>query len=211
MSRAILTESLAPVPSSCSVFRTRVEILEGSFTGEQMQKVSSKRTYSLVGDIVYDSMRKFSEWYRERFEEDPEGWISLEVTSCGGGTYTASAMIDLMLHIRKVNIQTVALGDVSSMAVPLFMAGGVRVVSPRTHFFLHELGRTFEGSTRWTTRELRNVASNLETQEKLYSEFVALRSDGKLTSEQVLKLMQVETHLYGKEAVDLGLAHEVVE
>lgn len=176
-----------------------------------MQKISSKRTYSFVGDIVYDSMRKFSEWYRELFEEDPSGWIQLEITSCGGGTYTASAMIDLILHVRKSNIQTVALGDVSSMAVPLFMTGGVRIVSPRTHFFLHELGRTFEINSRWTTREIQNIASNLETQERFYSEFVSSRSEGRLTTNQVMKLMQAETHLYGKEAIKLGLAHEMCE
>jgi hypothetical protein len=31
-----------------------------------------------------------------------------------------------------------------------------------------------------------------------------------MTAEQVFKLMQAETHLYGKEVVDLGLAHEVI-
>ncbi len=175
-----------------------------------MQKVSSDRTYIFTEPINNDSLKKLSEWYRKQHDMEPEGWVSIEITCAGGSTAVGLAAIDLMTVIRKGRIQTIGLGDVSSMAIPLFMAGDYRVVTPRTHFLIHEGGFTFSKDTRWTISEVENALDELKVDRSFYTEYVASRSSGKLTPERIIGMMQANTHLRGAEAVELGIAHELI-
>jgi ATP-dependent protease ClpP protease subunit len=174
-----------------------------------MHYVSGKRTYHLYGDINHDSMRIFSSWYREHVSEDSGSWLRLCITSGGGGIIPGFGVIDFVLSIQKTQIQTVALGDVSSMAIPLFLMGEQRIVSSRTTFLIHEMGRNFSKDCMYSTKEIRQMLQRLELQEKVYSEFVAKRSCGKLSSEECLKFMREETSLTAEDALRLGLAHEI--
>ena len=174
-----------------------------------MNIVSNKRTYHFMGDIDEKNMRELSTWARERLEEDKDGWISLLITSVGGSVSSGFGFIDHMLEIQKAHIQTTALGHTNSMAVPLFMCGERRIVTSRTNFLLHEIGRTFEQHCRWSSSELRRLVKHFDAQEKMYAEFIANRTDGKTSATEILKMMQEETSLWAEDIIRLGLAHEV--
>ena len=174
-----------------------------------MHIVSAKRTYHLVGSINEDGIRTFSNWYREKASEDSEDWISLLISSGGGWTSGGFALIDLIMSIHKRKLQTVALGLVNSMAIPLFLAGERRICSPRTTFYFHEMSSTFKSDERLTISEMRHYLDGLVTSQKMYAEFVASRTGGQLSAEKVEQMMQGQTYLNAKQALELGLAHEI--
>jgi ATP-dependent protease ClpP protease subunit len=97
------------------------------------------------------------------------------------------------------------------MAIPLFMAGEHRVVTPRTHFLIHEVGYSFNKDSRCSITELQNTLNDMNADQLVYAEYVAARSGGKLTTEEVLRMMRANTHLRGAEAVKLGIAHELID
>lgn len=175
-----------------------------------METVSSDRTYMLTEGINNESVRKLAEWYRKQHDAEAEGWVSIEIMCGGGSTVAGSAAIDLITIIRKGRIQTIGLGDVSSMAIPLFMTGEHRVVTPRTHFLFHELGFSFSKDSRWTVTELEETVREIRADQALYAKYVATRSRGKLTANRVIEMMRSNTHLRGAEAVKLGIAHELI-
>ena len=175
-----------------------------------MHKVSSERTYILAESINDESLRKLSEWYSKQYDTEPQGWVSIEITCGGGNNFAGYAAIDLMTIVRKGRIQTIGLGDVSSMAVPLFMAGEHRVVTPRTHFLLHEVGFSLSKDSKWNITELQNFLNDMKDDQQVYAEYVAARSEGKLNTDDVICMMRANTHLRGTEAVKLGIAHELM-
>jgi|ERR1700733_7547772 len=174
-----------------------------------MEKISSKRTYNLMGDINVENMRKLYEWYWARITEDAEGWLSFIITSGGGLNSHGIGFFDLLTSIQKSKIQTTALGDASSIAVLIFMAGEHRVISPRTSFLLHETGRSFDKDQRYSTSDVRKALEYMETFEKMYSKTIAERSDGKITGEKVLEMMRKETIVNAEQALEFGFAHEI--
>jgi|SRR5579872_3366069 len=174
-----------------------------------MHIVIAKRTFHLFGDINDENMRNFLAWYREHATEDSTSWLSLCITSGGGSITGGFGAIDFALSIQKMQLQTVALGAVSSMAIPLFLTGQHRVVSPRTTFLIHEMGTTFNKDCRYSTSEFRKGLHTLELREKMYSEFVESRTEGKFSATDCLKMMREEVLLEAPDVLRLGLAHEI--
>lgn len=174
-----------------------------------MHTISNKRTYHLVGSIHDENTKQISTWLRERTEEGPEDWLQILITSGGGSNVLGCGLIDLAICFQKARIQTVGLGNISSMAIPLFLMGENRVVSPRSVFYFHEVGLNFKKEEDVSVTKMASYLEGLRIQERFYLDFVESRTNGKLTAGRVKELEREETRLTASQAVEFGLAHEI--
>lgn len=155
-----------------------------------MHVIAGKRVYHLIGDLNSESIKSLSAWYRENAVQSSEEWLSLMITSGGGWVDGTFGLIDYFLGIQRAKLQTVVLGQANSMAISLFLAGEQRVCTPRSTFFFHEMGRTFNKDTRWSISETRSQLEALEKMQIYYAELVATRTSGRFEVSEVIQAMK---------------------
>lgn len=142
-------------------------------------------------------------------EKDPSRPVTLFITSPGGTVRAAIAFFELM-RLLKPNLNTVALGEVNSMAVPVFLAGARRFITEHSKIFLHEVGRVFEKDVYFGGRKIQKISKEVHADQRRYASIVAKCSGGKLSNKRVVELMLANVTLNAKDAVKFGLAHEIL-
>jgi ATP-dependent Clp protease, protease subunit len=136
--------------------------------------------------------------------------INLIVTSHGGPTGIGMSFYDTMRSVYKPRLNTVGSGDVDSSGIIIFLAGEKRFLTPNTTLLLHLAGRTFDSSKRLTTPEMESIIKEDKLKDFQYASVIAERCNGKLTIQKVLDLMANNTVLTASEAVELGIAHAIL-
>lgn len=129
--------------------------------------------------------------------------FTLLINSPGGSVDSAMSFYNVT---KKTNakIKTVCVGTASSAATILFCSAEKRLISRRSYIFLHSISSTGTLGINAT----KNINDFL-TQN--YAEVIALVTGGKLTTEDVIKMMKEETFISGEEAVKLGIATELTD
>ena len=139
--------------------------------------------------------------------QDPERDIIMYINSPGGSFTALTAIYDTMMYIRP-QIQTVCLGQASSAAAILLMAGqyGKRLALPNARVMIHQPSSSGE----------RGQASDIEIQA---AEALRIRSWLEDTIsfhtgqpvEQVRKDIERDKFLTAQEALEYGLIDQVLE
>jgi ATP-dependent protease ClpP protease subunit len=174
--------------------------------------INLENVYQLVGNINDDSIKAMTSWFVTRVTKKEQGdKLFLVVNSCGGVISSSYAFIDIVLASKNVVLDTFAVGDVSSMAIPIFLTGQRRIVAPSTTMTIHEVGKSFTKDSRYSLSELCHIVGSLQRSQDLYANFVSSKSDGKLSTNRVMEMMKIATEIGAKEAVELGLAHEIMD
>ncbi len=166
----------------------------------------TKNSYLFMGNINSESVEKLIRWFVARAAESTH--LHLTINSSGGWVDTAFAFVDIVTN-SQVRLDTLVIGEASSMAIPMFLTGEHRVVAPNSRFRFHELGRSFGKDTRYSTTEMRNILSSLDDSQRIYAEFVSKKSLN-IASEGILDMMKEEVTINASQAVKLGLAHKIL-
>ncbi|HOY11453.1 MAG TPA: hypothetical protein PLK71_02945, partial [Candidatus Paceibacterota bacterium] len=74
---------------------------------------------------------------------------------------------------------------------------------------IHLGGRTMDGDRRFSSAEINSMAREDNIKDRQYATLLAKES-GRLTTNEVLRLMQKNTVLTAAEIVKLGLAHCII-
>lgn len=127
--------------------------------------------------------------------------ITMYIHSPGGEIGAGFALIDIMEKC-KCTIKTIAVGEVASMAVPIFLAGtmGQRYISKHTFLMLHP-GST--GTSDYISFAKSRIL-NAEELEKMYNDYVISRSN--LPERILVEAKNKERYLTAKECLKYGLA-----
>lgn len=163
----------------------------------------------IYGDLVA------SQWFEDETSADSfrrelqsmanDGVIELNVhiDSYGGAVSTGWAVYNALKDYPGT-VNTFADGFVASAAVYPFLAGSRRAANPMSAFFLHQAWTYVDGNAD----ELRKAADDLEKFNAIGLEaFAAVGID----KDKVLELEKDETWLTASEAMELGLATEVID
>jgi ATP-dependent Clp protease protease subunit len=157
--------------------------------------------YMLFEDINEDSSYRLCEYLlKANMICDPNDTLSLFINSGGGSVTDGWAIIDVM-ESSRINISTVAMGCIASMAVLIFVAGnpGMRIMTPKTAVMTHQFSTAFWGKQHELIAA-RKFHDTLETQfiehfvrhtkmtEKQVREILLKPSDTWLTAQECLKL-----------------------
>lgn len=169
------------------------------------------RMIEYLGMVNYATSERILEEIRDLVSENPEGEISMLVTCAGGPSGTAMGFYDTVRSVIKPKLTTIGSGDVDSSGVIIFLAGDKRYVTKNTTLLFHLAGSSFESGKRYTANEIDAILREYRLKDFQYASIVAERSNGRLTSEQVLSMMEKNTILTPLELVSYGLANAILK
>jgi len=170
------------------------------------------RSVQYFGVVNYATTERVIEEITRLLVNDPYGDIILSVTSAGGPTGTAMSFYDHMRYVLKAPLITIGSGDVDSSGIIIFLSGEKRYITKNTTLLLHRAGRVFEGDNkRITAAELEAMFREDNLKDFQYASVLAERSNGRLTTEKTLQLMDANTILTPVEMISLGLAHGILD
>ena len=170
------------------------------------------RSVQYFGVVNYATTERVIEEVTRLMVNDPYDDIVLSVTSAGGPTGTAMSFYDHMRYVLKAPLITIGSGDVDSSGIIIFLSGEKRYITKNTTLLLHRAGRVFEGDNkRITAAELEAMFREDNLKDYQYASVLAERSNGRLTTEKPLELMDANTILTPVEMLSLGLAHGILD
>lgn len=173
----------------------RTIFLSGVITEESSGDVINHLLTLIENDDQEDKKQK--EYNRED--------IKLFIKSRGGNTTDMFGMIDV-IESSKTPINTYAIGNIESAAVPLFMSGRKRYIYKNTEVMIHSCSSRARGKIQ----DMAEYISNVEIIQKMVDEYILSKS--KISEERLKEIREkkLDWYLYADEAIKLGIADEIV-
>lgn len=150
--------------------------------------------------------------------QNPDKPIKLYINSPGGSVTAGLAIYDTMQFV-KTPVHTMVMGQAASMGSFLAQAGaaGHRYVLPESRTMIHRVSsgtRGTSGSVHVQELEFEDARRHFEESKRLNQRLTELyvkhNTAGK-TYEELFETMKFDTFLSAQEAVDAGLADQVIE
>lgn len=130
--------------------------------------------------------------------------INLSINSMGGSVLEGNAIYALLKrHSAYVNV-TID-GFACSMASSIAMAGDKVTMSCNSMLMIHNPLTWAYGNSV----ELRKAADGLDAMGEAFRQTYLVKAGDKLTEEKLIEMLDAETYLTAKEALELGLCDEV--
>jgi ATP-dependent protease ClpP protease subunit len=140
--------------------------------------------------------------------DNPNLVITLFIASNGGSVDDSFATYDYMMNALKPKLQTVALGEVSSSAVPLFLMGELRYIANLALIRFHRF--SLGDARNLTSKNAKEIGKDLDRSEAKYVNLLRERTSGKITEEMANTLLDNRVAVMATQAVELGLAHHIL-
>lgn len=175
-----------------------------------MYQCSPLLTVSFFDEVNGKSMEKLCGDLGKATVGSPDKWISLFMCSGGGRVNPAFAAYEFVHHILRPKLQTVALGNLGSIAPLLYLMGDHRVITRETTLWFHHLGKSFDEKIRIDTSEAEQMRRELLIDEGKYFRIIEERTCGKTSKKEARSILRDERTLNAKNAMKLGFAHEIV-
>ncbi len=175
-----------------------------------MYQCSPSRTISFFDEVNGKSMENLGGDLGRVTLANQGKWISLFLCSSGGKVNPAFAIYELVRHILRPKLQTVALGELGSIAPLLYLMGDHRVITPETTLWFHHIYRNVVEKVQINTLAAGRMRKELLLDERKYFRIIEERTCGKTTKKEARCLLHNERTLNAKDAVKLGFAHEIV-
>ena len=201
-------------------------LLMNSLFGDMPPEKPSIRKLGIIGDIAEEKtsdiiygmllLHDSREVEKLKDPEDPESELEkvsepfeVIISTNGGDAREMFAIYDMMRHVRKdCDIETLGLGKVMSAGVPLLAAGtkGKRKIGKYCRVMLHNVS----AGTIGALAQMQNEMKEVEKIQKQYIEILA--SETNMTEKQIRRLINknVNVYLSAEEAVELGIADEII-
>ena len=175
----------------------------------QIVRLNQSADLYIFGDIVS------SQWFEDETSADSfrrelqtlaaDGVTELNVhVDSYGGAVSSGWAIYNVLKDWPGTVNTYADGFVASAAIYPFLAGKNRYANPMSAFFLHQAWTVADGNAD----ELRKAADDIEKFNAIGLEAFAAAG---MDKDQILALERDETWLTASEALELGLATEIID
>ena len=175
----------------------------------QILRLDQSAEVYIFGDIVssqwFEDETSADSFRRELQDLAADGVTRLNVhVDSYGGAVSAGWAIYNVLKDFPGSVDTFADGFVASAAVYPFLAGKNRYANPMSAFFLHQAWTVADGNAD----ELRKAADDIEKFNAIGLEAFAAAG---MEKEKILELEKQETWLNASEALELGLATEILD
>lgn len=160
-----------------------------------------------IAEVIHSIL--FFDELNKQSEPDDQKPITFYLSTYGGNADDMFAMYDTMRIIRKTSeIHTVGLGKVMSAGVLLLAAGtkGKRQIGKNCRVMIHSV----MGGNHGNLHNMMNEMEAIEQLQDMYCE--ALIAESKLTKAKLKKMIErkVNVYLSAEEAVELGIADEII-
>ncbi len=143
--------------------------------------------------------------YLERTDSGKE--IILYINTPGGDVMSGIAVYDY-IRLMKSPVKTVCIGTAASMGAILFLAGETRQMLPHTRVMIHDpsYGRNDIGGRK--PHEIQRELDSLNRTRTVLAEIIAERTGKDI--EEIYTLTADDSYFYAEEAVEFGLATEIM-
>lgn len=175
----------------------------------QIVRINQAADLYIFGDIVA------SQWFEDETSADSfrreinslaadgVNELNVHIDSYGGAVSAGWAIYNVLKDFPGT-VNTYADGFVASAAVYPFLAGRKRYANPMSAFYLHQAWTVADGNAD----ELRKAADDLEKFNAIGLEAFAAAG---MDKDRILELEKDETWLTASEALELGLATEIID
>lgn len=176
-----------------------------------MITVPQERWAYLSGRVDNETVGSLTEDVTKLHDSENSPPICLFISSGGGDSLVGFSFYEFMTSVLKPQLETVALGEVGSIAVLMYMAGDKRFITKNSTIYLHEFALSFLEKSIWSLTHTKAKLANMTVDQNHYISIIAGRSGGRLSRRKLLTLMRNNATLTAEQAVKLGLAHEILE
>lgn len=159
------------------------------------QRVDADTTNELIKQLMYLEM------------EDDEAEITLYINSPGGEVTSGLAVYDYMT-MMKAPIRTVSIGTAASMGAILFLAGEKRQMLPHTRLMIHDPSYADANMSGKKPHEIQHELDKLNETREIIAKIISEKTGKSI--EEVYKVTADDTFYNAKEAVEFGLATEII-
>ncbi|HRR50089.1 MAG TPA: ATP-dependent Clp protease proteolytic subunit [Bacteroidales bacterium] len=164
------------------------------------------RIIYIVGNLDENLAREVNERLLDYQAEAPLKEITL-ILDCYGGEVDSMFAVTDMMNIIMSPIRTICIGKAMSAAAFIFINGkkGRRFMTPHSRLMFHQI-------SSWHGGTLADVVIDTEEIKFLQNQMVeeiAMRS--KLSSKEVIKLIDRNTYLRPEEAIKLGMCDGLIK
>lgn len=158
----------------------------------------------IVDDEIDDGTFRWFDTAMTYMEKNSRKSITVKIMSCGGDVYEAMAMVDRIKSSKRL-VKTEAYGSCMSAAVLIFAAGHRRLAGSNTRFMYHGWSYKTSGSHEVT----KDLVSEIENEMQEISNYLeAQTGTSYITWNSMTKYK--DKYFNSKEAINLGLAHELL-
>ena len=144
--------------------------------------------------------------YLERQDSDSE--ITIYINSPGGEVISGLAVYDY-ISMMKAPVRTVCIGTAASMGAILFLAGGKRQMLPHTRLMIHDPSYSHNDIGGRKPHEIQHELDKLNETRQALAEIIAEKTGRPL--EEIYGVTANDTYYSAKEAIDFGLATEILD
>ena len=179
---------------------------EKELQGHVGKELLKQRTITLLGEIDWESARKFSEKLLVLAGQSATRPVKVFINSPGGYVDAGDTMFDLIRSV-KPRVLVVGMGCVASAAALIYSAPPRqdRFSLPNTRFMLHQPLGGFRGSVSDVKIEAREIVKMRERLNRILAEQTGQPLD------RVSRDSDRNFWMNAQEAIDYGLAGTVVE
>lgn len=165
------------------------------------------RSLYLNGDINTQTVMEVMIGITRLYSANPASVINLFMGSTGGGVSDGFGLYDYVMGMLKPKLNTAAIGEISSMAVPLYLMGELRIIGGLAVVRLHRFSTS--PSSSLSSVNSAKISEELARAEEKYINILVRRTGNKISEEKANELMDKNITLTAVEAVQLGIAHKV--
>lgn len=140
-------------------------------------------------------------------KENPGAPINLYINSPGGSVSDGLAVYDL-IRMMKSPVTTICVGRACSMGAILFLAAERRCMLPHSEIMIHDASFAHAEFSGLKPDEIQEKTSELMETCKLLREIVMERTGQ--SEEEVVAKMKKDSYFKAGEAMDFGLATEII-
>jgi ATP-dependent Clp endopeptidase proteolytic subunit ClpP len=169
-----------------------------------LQSIGAYMLFSAIDEASAQDLCEFL--IKANYVFPPEQPLTLLINSPGGVVYDAFGIIDL-IECSKLEIQTVAIGAVASMAALIFTAGtkGKRIMSRNSYIMTHQFSQGVEA-------RYHEFVAQRSHEDELHNRFVEhFVRHTKMSEKQVndILLGTADKWISAKEALKYGLCDKI--
>ncbi len=158
----------------------------------------------ILGEITPNSAGEFLAALN--MADQGDGEINVYICSMGGWCEGGLAMYDAIKSTRHP-VKTIATGAVYSSAILPYIAGDLRLVQKSAKIFLHEISVSVSHELNPATLESATKETRILVD--MFSAYIS--SACKLSKHEVTNMCKAETYISAEEAVQMGLAHQLID
>lgn len=144
--------------------------------------------------------------YLER--QDSESEVTIYINSPGGEVISGLAVYDY-IGMMKAPVRTVCIGTAASMGAILFLAGAKRQMLPHTRLMIHDPSYSHNDIGGRKSHEIQHELDKLNETREALARIISEKTSRSI--DEIYKVTADDTFYSAQEAIDFGLATEILK